>query len=101
MCEIFGAYGWSEGVRMMKYLVDHFLVRGINHYVPHAFSAKLYPDPDCPPHFYAHGHNPQFRHFGALMRYLNRMCALINDGVRITPQLSYTMQRLNGPEIIC
>lgn len=85
MCEIFGAYGWSEGVRMMKYLVDHFLVRGLNHYVPHAFSAKPYPDPDCPPHFYAHGHNPQFRHFGALMRYLNRMCALINDGTRITP----------------
>ena len=85
MCEIFGAYGWSEGVRMMKYLVDHFLVRGVNHYVPHAFSAKPYPDPDCPPHFYAHGHNSQYRHFGALMNYLNRMCALINDGTRITP----------------
>lgn len=85
MCEIFGAYGWSEGVRMMKYLVDHFLVRGVNRFVPHAFSAKDYPDPDCPPHFYAHGHNPQFRHFGALMRYLNRMCALISDGKRVTP----------------
>ena len=85
MCEIFGAYRWSEGVRMMKYLVDHFLVRGVNHYVPHAFSAKPYPDPDCPPHFYANGHDPQFRHFGALMRYLNRMCALISDGKRIAP----------------
>jgi hypothetical protein len=84
MCEIFGAYGWGEGVRMMKYLVDHFLVRGVNHYVPHAFSAKPYPDPDCPPHFYANGHDPQFRHFGALMRYLNRMCALISDGKRVT-----------------
>lgn len=85
MCEIFGAYGWSEGVRMMKYLVDHFLVRGVNHYVPHAFSAKGYPDPDCPPHFYANGHDPQYRHFGALMRYLNRMCDLINGGARVTP----------------
>lgn len=85
MCEIFGAYGWSEGVRMMKYLVDHFLVRGVNYYVPHAFSAKAYPDPDCPPHFYADGHDPQFRHFGMLMRYLNRMCALISDGSRVTP----------------
>jgi hypothetical protein len=85
MCEIFGAYGWSEGVRMMKYLLDHFLVRGVNHYVPHAFSAKKYPDPDCPPHFYADGHDPQFRHFGALMRYLNRMCALISDGSRVAP----------------
>ncbi|WP_342562251.1 glycosyl hydrolase [Paenibacillus sp. FSL R7-0345] len=85
MCEIFGAYGWGEGVRMMKYLVDHFLVRGVNRYVPHAFSAKPYPDPDCPPHFYANGHDPQFRHFGALMRYLNRMCALISGGTRVTP----------------
>ncbi len=85
MCEIFGAYRWAEGVRMMKYLVDHFLVRGVNNYVPHAFSAKPYPDPDCPPHFYAHGHNPQYRHFGALMRYLNRMSDLISDGRRSTP----------------
>ncbi len=85
MCEIFGAYRWSEGVRMMKYLVDHFLVRGVNHYVPHAFSCKPYPDPDCPPHFYANGHDPQFRHFGALMRYLNRMCSLISDGKKVTP----------------
>jgi len=85
MCEIFGAYRWGEGVRMMKYLVDHFLVRGVNRYVPHAFSCKPYPDTDCPPHFYANGHDPQYRHFGALMRYLNRMCALISDGIRITP----------------
>ena len=40
MCEIFGAYGWGEGVRLEKYLLDHFMVRGINHFVPHAFSGK-------------------------------------------------------------
>ncbi len=80
MCEIFGAYGWKEGVRLEKYLVDHFMVRGVNHFVPHAFSAKDFPDPDCPPHFYAHGHNPQYRHFGALMAYTNRVLELINDG---------------------
>jgi hypothetical protein len=85
MCEIFGAYGWGEGVRMMKYLADHFIIRGINHYVPHAFSAKPYPDPDCPPHYYADGHDPQFRHFGALMKYMNRMCELISGGQHITP----------------
>lgn len=85
MCEIFGAYGWSEGVRLEKYLVDHFMVRGINHYVPHAFTAKDYPDPDCPPHFYAHGHNPQYRHFGELMKYTNRVCHLINDGFHVAP----------------
>ena len=85
MCEIFGAYGWEEGVRLEKYLIDHFLVRGINHYVPHAFSPKPFPDPDCPPHFYAHGHNPQYRHFGALMQYTNRVCELISDGYHVAP----------------
>lgn len=85
MCEIFGAYRWGEGVRMMKYMVDHFLVRGVNNFVPHAFTARDYPDHDCPPHFYAGGHNPQFRHFGALMRYLNRMCDLFSGGRRIAP----------------
>jgi len=85
MCEIYGAYGWGEGVRMMKWLTDHFLVRGVNYYVPHAFSAKEFPDQDCPPHFYARGQNPQFRHFGHLMRYMNRMCHLLNDGRCIAP----------------
>lgn len=80
MCEIFGNYGWQEGTYLEKYLADHFMVRGINHFVPHAFSAKNFPDPDCPPHFYAHGHNPQYRHFGRLMEYMNRICELISDG---------------------
>lgn len=72
MCEVFGNYGWSEGIRMEKYLADHLLVRGITQFVPHAFSAAPFPDPDCPPHFYAHGHNPQYRWFGELMAYMNR-----------------------------
>ncbi|MDO4285045.1 MAG: glycosyl hydrolase [Eubacteriales bacterium] len=80
MCEIFGNYGWKEGVQLEKYLADHFMVRGVNHFVPHAFSPAPFPDPDCPPHFYAHGHNPQYRHFGALIAYMNRICALISDG---------------------
>lgn len=80
MCEIFGNYGWEEGVRLEKYLVDHFMVRGVNCFVPHAFSPKEFPDPDCPPHFYAHGNNPQYRHFGELMRYTNRVCNLIHGG---------------------
>lgn len=85
MCEIFGNYGWQEGVRLEKYLADHFLVRGVNHYVPHAFTAMDYPDPDCPPHFYAHGHNPQYRHFGWLMKYMNRVCNLISGGHHSAP----------------
>ena len=80
MCEIFGNYGWSEGPRLEKYLADHFMVQGINHFVPHAFSPKEYPDPDCPPHFFAGGHNPQYRAFGKVIAYMNRICNLISDG---------------------
>ena len=80
MCEIFGAYGWDEGVREMKWLANHFLVRGVNYYVPHAFTGKEFPDRDCPPHFYAHGHNPQYRHFGQLMPYMNRISDLFDGG---------------------
>lgn len=80
MCEIFGAYGWSLGLRFMKWMTDHMLVRGINYYVPHAFSPRDFPDPDCPPHFYARGKNPQFRHFKLLMEYTNRLCHLLNGG---------------------
>ena len=82
MCEIFGNYGWSEGLRLEKYLADHFMVRGINHFVPHAFTGKEFPDPDCPPHFYAQGHNPQYRHFGYIVEYMNRICSIISNGHR-------------------
>ena len=85
MCEIFGNYGWAEGVRLEKYLADHFLVRGVNYFVPHAFSGKAFPDPDCPPHFYAHGHNPQYRHFGALMAYMDRVATLTSAGPHEAP----------------
>lgn len=85
MCEIFGNYGWAEGVRLEKYLADHFLARGINYFVPHAFSPAPFPDPDCPPHFYAHGHNPQYRHFGELMGYMNRAATLTGGGARVAP----------------
>ncbi len=79
LCEIFGNFGWAEGVGLMKWLCDHMLVRGINHFVPHAFS-PTFPDKDCPPHFYANGRNPQFKAFAALMRYLNRLSHLLYGG---------------------
>ncbi len=85
MCELFGAYGWMEGVRLEKYIADHFLVRGINYFVPHAFTGLPFPDPDCPPHFYAQGHHPQYRHFGALMTYMNRCAALTSSGKHRVP----------------
>ena len=85
MCEIFGNYGWKEGVKLEKYLLDHFMVRGINHFVPHAFTCSAYPEKDCPPHFYAQGNNPQYRHFGELMKYAARVCEMISGGAAVTP----------------
>ena len=79
MCEIYGAYGWVEGLKMMKWLTDHMLVRGINNFVPHAFSAK-FPD-EVPPQFSGAGHNPQYKNFRLLMEYMNRVTTLTSDGV--------------------
>ncbi len=84
-CEIFGAYGWGSGVKNMKYLTDHFLVRGINHYVPHAFSPKTFPDPDSSPHYYLQGQDVQFEQFSVLMHYMNRMCHILNGGIHVAP----------------
>ncbi|MBQ8186847.1 MAG: glycosyl transferase family 2 [Clostridia bacterium] len=80
MCEVFGAYGWAEGTPAMKWLLDYLLVRGVNHFVPHAFS-PAFPDPDCPPHFGANGADPQFEGFSKLMTYTNRAAHLLTGGV--------------------
>ena len=85
MCEAYGAYGWNEGLKTMKWITDHLLVRGINYIVPHAFSPKEYPDWDCPPHFYAHGHNPQYRYMTKLTNYANRVMDILNGGIHRAP----------------
>lgn len=85
MAEVFGAFGWHEGLREMKWIADHFLVRGVNWFVPHAFSMAAFPDWDCPPHFYAHGNNPQWPHFGQLMCYMNRTASLLSGGAATCP----------------
>lgn len=85
MCEVFGAYGWAEGNRLMKWIADYMLVRGVNEFVPHAFDPKEYPDADCPPHFYAHGKNPQYQDFRLLMQYMNRLAHLLSGGVHRAP----------------
>ena len=82
MCEVFGAYGWAEGAPMMKWLLDHLLVRGVNHFVPHAFSPE-FPDSDCPPHFGAEGNDPQFEGFSKLMTYGNKVAHLLYNARHI------------------
>jgi len=83
MAEVFGAYGWAEGLKLMKWLTDHMLVRGVNYFVPHAFSPKEYPDRDCPPHLYARGKNPQFRYYKHLNQYTNRLSHLLSGGTHV------------------
>lgn len=78
VCECFGAYGWTEGTQTMKYIADHLLADGVNHFVPHAFSAKAFPDFDCPPHFYAGGEDILFPAFGKLMAYMNRTAHILS-----------------------
>ena len=85
MAEVFGAFGWHEGLREMKWIADHMLVRGVNWFTPHAFSMAPFPDWDCPPHFYAHGNNPQWPHFGQLMSYMNRTATLLSGGCATRP----------------
>jgi len=80
MCEVYGAYGWAEGLKLMKWITDHMLVRGVNYFVPHAFTQKAFPDPDCPPHMYAGGKNPQYRYYKQLNQYMNRISHLISGG---------------------
>ncbi|KKI92392.1 glycosyl transferase family 2 [Bacillus sp. SA1-12] len=83
MAEVFGAYGWAEGLKLMKWLTDHMLVRGVNYFVPHAFSPKEFPDHDCPPHMYARGKNPQYRYYKVLNQYTNRVSHLLSGGNHI------------------
>ena len=79
MCEIFGAFGWAEGLPYMKALADTMLISGINHFVPHAFTPKD-EDPDCPPHFYNGGRNQQYPLFKDLMTYMERCAHILCGG---------------------
>ncbi|MBQ6052881.1 MAG: hypothetical protein IJL30_06290 [Clostridia bacterium] len=83
MCEVFGAYGWAEGSPCMKWLLDYLLVRGVNHFVPHAFS-PTFPDPDCPPHFGAEGKDPQYDGFSKIMAYGNKVAHLLSNGRHVS-----------------
>lgn len=80
MCEAFGAYGWVEGLKMMKWITNHMLSHGVNLVVPHAFDPAKFPDWDCPPHFYAHGMNPQYPYFHKWSSYADRLCHLMSGG---------------------
>ncbi len=74
-----------RGLRLFTWLTNHLLVRGVTHIVPHAFSPAPFPDLDCPPHFYARGENPQYRHQHMLSAYTNRLSHLLQGGRHVAP----------------
>lgn len=79
LCEIFGAYGWAESSTEMLWLVNHMIVRGINRFIPHAFSS-VFPNEDCPPYFYADGQNPMYEAYCEIVRYIHSVCTLFEGG---------------------
>ena len=57
-CEIFGAYGWRLGLRMMKWLTDHACVRGATLLDSPRVLAEGVPRPRLPAPFPGPGHEP-------------------------------------------
>lgn len=88
MCELFGGSGWAYTVSDYKWLTDFLLVRGINYFVPHAFSG-VFPDSDCPPHFYANGMDTQFEGFCELMPYMQKTADILSQGTHCADVLLY------------
>ncbi len=82
LCEIFGAYGWCEGTAEMLYLANHFLSRGINYFVPHAFTPTEGND-DCPPHFYGGGKNPAYKGYQKLFAYMTEIGERLDGGMSL------------------
>ncbi len=78
LCEIFGAYGWQEDAEEMRYLANLLLSRGVNHFTPHAFTLKPFPDPDSPPHFGSF--NPLMPALTRLHGHMARVGSLIDGG---------------------
>lgn len=84
MSEAFGAYGWGLGLRNMFWITNWMLVRGTTWFVPHAFS-PLFPDPDCPPHFFANGENPQWPWMARWSTHVHRIGQMLDGGTHIAP----------------
>ncbi len=74
--EAFGANGWSEGLRMVKWIGDWHIINGIAFLSPHAVTMKEH-DPDCPPHFNAASGNPQARYYKVWADYFRPLQKLI------------------------
>ncbi len=77
LSEAFGAYGWSLGLRMQKWIGDWHIVNGIGVLSPHAFTMK-YHDGDCPQHFNRMSGNPQWRYYAQWAQPFSRMQRILS-----------------------
>ncbi len=77
MCEVSIGYGWAEGTRTVKWLMDYLLVRGTNYFVPGAIR-PVFPDDMHAPHFGAdNGAEPQFEGIKTLFDYVNKVSMVL------------------------
>lgn len=88
MCENGGAGGWSEGLGTRKYMLDAMMLGGSNLVVSAVFD-PLRDNNTLPPFAYDHGENPQYPYTSILMRYVNRLCHIMSDGVHRANALVY------------
>ncbi len=80
ICEIFAAYGNSLEIRDQKWLFDHMIVRGINHFIPQwNLKAGLGGEQS------RYDGDPLFKYNHVLTEYVNRMCGLFSGGIHIAP----------------
>jgi len=68
VCEMLGLYGRIAGTRIRKFVTDHLLVNGINHFIPAQSGLEV---------------GVEFS--GKLNAYTDRMCHLLQDGVHVAP----------------
>jgi len=76
--EAFGANGWCEGLRMVKWIGDWHIVNGFTFITPHAVTMK-FNDPDCPPHFNRSSGNPQWRYYKSWADYSTRLQKIVAE----------------------
>lgn len=78
LCEIFGGFGWVEGVPFMRRLADIMLSRGVNYFVPHAYNERK-DDNSCPPYFCNRASFSQETAYDNLAEYMQRAAMLFED----------------------
>lgn len=68
ICELLGLYGDIAGSKLRKFVIDHLLVNGINHFIPAQSGMEL-----------------DLAFSRKLNQYTDRMCHILNEGEHVAP----------------